>query len=126
MSLTVQHLVDARAILIEEKFWTKGIDEIIQWDDPDDMSNQYACYCAGGALAKAIFDDSYKMYEPEAQGYLRKFAELAGLPAQSEFLSREEFAAERVHIWNDASERTYEDVIQAIDRAIERLSEDSH
>lgn len=121
--LTKDKLLQARGLI--ELGWTQGTPY-------DPCTNDTECYCLGGAIAKVLFNDPYKMYDLDTQYVFKEFAELADLPIRNygaEANGRWDYDlgdpdwTSSVYYFND--ENSKEDVLAAIDKAVSKLDQGS-
>lgn len=108
----VEILHEAREILVE-KGWTQGcVARDARGKICDVGSRAAVCFCAMGAISKvAAFDDPLR---PAKQAIIALRRAIG--------LTR---SLQGVGAWNDAPERTKEEVIAAFDKAIEELERDN-
>ncbi len=93
-------LIAARKLIESPKQWLKGADS--------GLRNEIWCYCASGALMTAVDENIPPVDWDAAENALSLAA--TGDPDGN------------IPIWNDAPERTHEEVLAAFDEAIEMVS----
>lgn len=121
--LTKEKLLEARGLI--DLGWTMGT--------PFDPYTENAdCYCLGGAIAKALWGNPFKMYDPEADAAFEEFVSLSGIPVRKYGGFDEDGNFDRdlgepnwsesVYDFND--EHTKAEVLAVIDKAIRNLDPD--
>lgn len=126
--LTKEKLLEARGLI--ELGWTQGtpFDPYTQFTDDGQRAE---CYCLGGAIAKVLFGDPYRMYDPDASGVFEEFVSLSGIPlckygapGEDDFwdmsIGPPDWAGS---VYNFNDEHTKEEVLEAIDRAVSRVEQ---
>lgn len=116
-----QILVKARAILAEPASWTKRANARIRRDGMDSpavgITYEYAnCFCLNGALIKA----SYELRAHEIQSTPFTVAPFVDAQHILDSLTPEGWYIG----WNDAPERTHGEVLELLDRAIDKAGQD--
>lgn len=91
-------LIAARALIDTPEKWVKGAFAL--------HTDHGTCYCLAGALLKATPGDIFNEDFAAAGTVLKK----AINSPSADF---------RLHLWNDAPERTHSEVLAVVDRAIE-------
>ena len=104
-------LIAARALIEDEKCWTKHVMARDKDGEPCELESceledPPVCWCASGAIAHS---SRVSLGGVGAMGYLR-----AALPS---------WAARNVIDWNDHPDTTHADVLAAFDRAIDLAKE---
>jgi hypothetical protein len=113
--LTKQILIETRDLIASPDNWTTGSTEYL-----DDLGKPR--YCLGGALAKVAFGDPDELYSYENVGFFEEFVGASGIPHLEDDNGEEYTAWEAtVYSFNDTSE--HEDVLAALDKAIESVTE---
>ena len=92
----VEILEEAKALIDTPEKWTKG-----EWTRP--ISDEEYCHCAEGAINECLNID---------------FSNLADVRNAHYFFTKA-IGTQLIPEWNDAPERTYAEVMEAFDKAIE-------
>ena len=98
-------LLETKSIL-EEHGWIKG-----HYGHPD------TGYCLDGAVSEAVISCEYIMYRAYTTDQLRRYLLIAAMAQEGHDIEYYTLV-----FWNDKPERTYEEVITALDCAIELAS----
>lgn len=120
MNQVVTILRTARELLADPRDWLKGVWRGVREDGQVIAVSALvpaACFCLGGAISEAI-NRLPTPVGPVTWTELRSDAERALL----ETLAIDGVSVPAMYLWNDSRERSHRDVIELIDKTIQRLA----